>query len=89
MAQIEVVYVPESGDIWHSTHALQAGMTVHDVLVQSGVFEACPEARDYPVGIFSKPVTKAHGLKPGDRVEIYRALLVSPKEKRRMRAKKA
>ncbi|MCP4008702.1 MAG: RnfH family protein [Proteobacteria bacterium] len=40
-----------------------------------------------PIGIFGKQVTPDSLLKPGDRVEIYRPLLLSPTEARRLRAK--
>jgi uncharacterized protein len=88
MAPLEVVYVPSAGAVWHSTHTFQAGMTVQDALELSGVFLEYPEAMDHLVGIFSKQVKKTDMLKPGDRVEIYRALLSNPKDKRRTRAKK-
>jgi putative ubiquitin-RnfH superfamily antitoxin RatB of RatAB toxin-antitoxin module len=39
------------------------------------------------IGIFGKQVTLDTLLKPGDRVEIYRPLLLSPTEARRLRAK--
>ncbi len=40
-----------------------------------------------PIGIFGKQITPDTLLKPGDRVEIYRPLLLSPTEARRLRAK--
>jgi putative ubiquitin-RnfH superfamily antitoxin RatB of RatAB toxin-antitoxin module len=40
-----------------------------------------------PIGIFGKQITPDTILKPGDRVEIYRPLLLSPTEARRLRAK--
>ncbi len=40
-----------------------------------------------PVGVFGKKVTHDTILKPDDRVEIYRPLLLSPTEARRLRAK--
>ena len=38
------------------------------------------------VGIFSRKVSLDHVLREGDRIEIYRPLLVDPKEVRRLRA---
>jgi len=40
-----------------------------------------------PIGIFGKQITADTLLKPGDRVEIYRPLLLSPTEARRLRAR--
>lgn len=40
------------------------------------------------VGIFSKRVTLDTLLKEGDRIEIYRPLLIDPKELRRVKATK-
>lgn len=39
------------------------------------------------IGIFGKQISLDTVLKPGDRVEIYRPLLLSPTEARRLRAK--
>ncbi len=88
MGPVEVVYVSSNEAVWHTTHAFQSGMTVLDVLEQSGVFLKHPEALELSVGIFSKPVSKDQLLCAGDRVELYRPLLGDPKEKRRKRAKK-
>ena len=41
-----------------------------------------------PLGIFSEPVSDAQILRAGDRVEIYRPLLLDPKEIRKIRAEK-
>lgn len=88
MALVEVVYVSDKENVWHTTHVLASGMRVSDVLDASGVFLRYPEALDLPVGIFSTPVAKDRLLQAGDRVALYRPLLGDPKEKRRKRAKK-
>ena len=41
------------------------------------------------LGIFGKAVPATHELADGERVEIYRELLVDPKAVRRARAEKA
>lgn len=87
MLPIEVVYAPKGADIMYTSHAYYAGMTVADALTASGIFERYPEARDLPVGIFSKKVARDTCVRPGDRVEVYRPLLSDPKEKRRKRAR--
>lgn len=65
----------------------QAGMTVADAIERSGLrnLTSVPEALSY--GIFSVKVHDLdHVLQPGDRVELYRALRINPKEIRRKRA---
>jgi putative ubiquitin-RnfH superfamily antitoxin RatB of RatAB toxin-antitoxin module len=58
-----------------------ADATVRDALAASGLDgHAC--------GIFGKRVALDHRLQEGDRVEIYRALAMDPKEARRRRALK-
>lgn len=42
-----------------------------------------------PVGVYGQLVRPEQALKPGDRVEIYRALPTDPKAARRARAKQA
>jgi len=69
---------------------LAAGATVADAIEQSGIaamFEDF-ELDASKVGIFGQKVTLTQVLSDGDRVEIYRPLLVDPKEVRRQRALK-
>ena len=66
------------------------GTTVFEAAVQSGLANQFPEIDldTTPMGIFGvrvKPATTTI-LHPGDRVELYRSLLVDPKESRRTRA---
>jgi len=87
MVDVELLYLPASQEVVHSRLALAAGATVSDVLLASGVLASHPEVKGMPVGIFSTLVTLDTAVKSGDRVEIYRQLLVDPKEKRRQRAR--
>ena len=41
------------------------------------------------IGIFGAPVTRHRRLREGDRIEIYRTLLVDPKAARRSRVERA
>jgi putative ubiquitin-RnfH superfamily antitoxin RatB of RatAB toxin-antitoxin module len=61
---------------------LAAGATVADALRAAGV--EAPEG----IGIFGKRVSVDTRLADGDRVEIYRRLLMDPKEARRARARR-
>lgn len=83
---IELVYGPLGQPIIHVRVEYKEGLCISDALNQSGLLQSHPEIQDMPVGIFSKVVPHSTPLKPGDRIEIYRPLLVDPKEKRRQRA---
>ena len=69
---------------------LERGATVREAIVASGVLNEFPQIdlESVSVGIFSKLITLDAPLSDGDRVEIYRPLLVSPTEARRLRARR-
>lgn len=63
--------------------------TIENAIHRSGILIQFPEIdlAIQKVGVFSK-VKKLHDkVKAGDRIEIYRALTMDPKEMRRKRAK--
>jgi putative ubiquitin-RnfH superfamily antitoxin RatB of RatAB toxin-antitoxin module len=67
---------------------LAPGSTVADAVEQSGLYRQWPGMRQVPprYGVFSKPTDGTARLRDGDRVEVYRPLLVDPKQARRERA---
>ena len=67
---------------------LAPGAVVEDAIRQSGVLEQFPEIdlAANKVGVFGKLAKLDAALQPGDRVEIYRALIADPKEARRKKA---
>lgn len=69
---------------------VEAGLTIEAIIRLSGVLTLYPEInlQQQKVGIFSKPKTLTDIVQDGDRIEIYRALIIDPKEARRKRAKK-
>ncbi|KTD15121.1 Persistence and stress-resistance antitoxin PasI [Legionella gratiana] len=87
MVKIEVVYVPLKKTVVHKILELKLGATVSDALHASEIYVTYPETRSFPVGIFSKQVSLDQVLKEGDRIEIYRPLILDPKENRRKKAK--
>lgn len=87
MVEVELIYIPENQPVVHLQLSLPSGATVADVLEESGILDKFPDLKDLPVGIFSKQVTFDCKVKSGDRIEIYRPLIIDPKEKRRQRAK--
>ena len=74
------------------------GTTAFEAVQQSGIVEQFPEIdlENAKMGIFGQALgtkglkpPKEHVLEPRDRVEIYRPLIVDPKEVRKRRAEKA
>jgi len=68
--------------------SLPLGSTAREAVEQSGLLVKFPQINleTLTVGIFSRVVGLDHVLVAGDRVEIYRPLLMSPGEARRRRA---
>lgn len=84
---VELVYaLPERQ---HRVHLeLEAGATVEDAL--TAVARVAPFAEldlaTMPVGVFGRIVKRSDLLQPEDRLELYRPLVMDPKEARRRRA---
>lgn len=87
--KVEVVYALPSGEDV-STVGLAPGATMLDAVIASGVTERHPEIdlAHLKLGVFGKLVPREKRVADGDRVEIYRALAVDPKEARRRRVKR-
>jgi len=68
------------------------GTTIYDAVIQSGIIKIFPQIdmENDKFGIFGKAVKKPkeHELREGDRVEIYRPLIIDPKQARLNRAAK-
>ena len=91
MIRIEVAYAtPEKQKILAMDVA--EGTTLDQAVQQSGIEQHFPDIdlADYKAGVWSKAEKKPteRELKDGDRIEIYRPLLIDPKEARRNRAAK-
>ena len=67
---------------------MEEGATVRSAIVASGVAKILPDGVNLEgrVGIYGKPARLSQSLRHRDRIEIYRPLLVDPKEVRRLRA---
>lgn len=87
MVNVELVYVPASQNAVHLRLSLAAGASVADVLEQSGLLRSHPETVGMSTGVFGVLVPLTQVVKSGDRIEVYRPLLIDPKEKRRQRAR--
>lgn len=85
MLEIEIVYGSPDRQVL-KTMRLAEGTTVRAAALQSGldgIFEDL-NLHSAPLGIFGKAV-KDDTPRDGDRIEVYRPLLIDPKEARRKR----
>ena len=89
MLEIEVAYALPRRQFLRRLK-VPSGSTVREAIVQSGVLSKFPEIdlESVKVGIFSRPVDLDVLLNSGDRVEIYRPLILSPTDARRLRAER-
>ena len=65
-----------------------AGTTARQAVELMLADETTQQWANAPIGVFGKKVRDDYILQPHDRVEIYRSLLIDPKEARRLRAAK-
>lgn len=87
--QIEVAYALPHVQILQKLD-VPPDCTVEQAIQRSGILRQFPEIdlTKNKLGIFGK-FTQPHAvLQPHDRIEIYRPLIIDPKEARRLRAKK-
>ncbi len=83
---IEVVYCPRPGVTDLQSLLLAPGATVADAVQASGlVVRHGLDAEGLRLGVWGKPRSADSVLRERDRVEIYRPLIVDPKEARRQR----
>lgn len=94
---IEVAYATPARQLIIALE-VPVGTTAHEAVIRSGItaeFEEINPDKD-PMGIFSKvldgkgkPLPKDYKMQARDRVEIYRPLIIDPKQARLLRASKA
>jgi putative ubiquitin-RnfH superfamily antitoxin RatB of RatAB toxin-antitoxin module len=87
--RIEVVYCPRPGEADSRTLDLAGPLTVRSVLMASGLLEAHPQIDldAQPVGVWGRRCRLEDRVREGDRIELYRPLVIDPKEARRLRAR--
>ena len=87
MLEIEIVYGLADRQVLKNMTVAE-GTTVREAALQSGLEVEFPELdlQQAPLGIFGKVVKSETVLRDGDRIEVYRPLLIDPKEARRKRA---
>jgi putative ubiquitin-RnfH superfamily antitoxin RatB of RatAB toxin-antitoxin module len=83
---VEVAYSPRPGEAEVVALQMPAGSTLADALEASGLLPRHGlDVAAVRAGIWSRVREPATPLRERDRVEIYRGLLVDPKEARRQR----
>ena len=82
-----VVYCPRTGEVDEVAVVLPAGACVRDAVDVSGVLQrhAAVDLNQNRVGVWGKLRGLDAPLRDQDRVEIYRLLLIDPKDARRLR----
>lgn len=80
---VTVVWSPRARVVQSCALTLDAGSTLADALAAARAHFDLPE---HPVaGVWGRKQSLNHGLREGDRVEVYRPLGVDPKVARRQR----
>lgn len=88
LIKVEVAYArPSEQRIL--TVEIEENATIEKVIQQSGILTLFPEIdlRVVHVGIWSKKKKLTDRVQAGDRIEIYRPLIIDPKEARKNRVK--
>ena len=83
-----VTYSPGPRQVLEWPVEVPEGATLRDAVRASGFAQACPGMEAEDVGIWGRRGTPQQPVREGDRVEIYRGLLVDPKVARRERFQK-
>lgn len=81
--RVELVWSPQAGDVQQRWLDVEAGATIESVLC--GCADFTPPPGELRVGIWGRVRPLDTLLRERDRIEVYRALTVDPKEARRQR----
>lgn len=86
--RVEVVYSTADGLIIQEKLQMASGATLAHALQKSCLLERQPELWHAPCGIWGRLCKHDQVLRDQDRIEIYRPLVLDPKEARRQRQSK-
>jgi len=77
--QVGVAYSESNQQVWLNIEVPET-TTVQEAIERSGILKQFPHVNlaQQKVGIFGRLVKLDAGLKPGDRVEIYRGIIADP-----------
>lgn len=84
--QVSVAYSEPAGQVWLRIEVPE-DCTVEQAIVRSGILRQFPhlDLTERKVGIFGKLAGLDDGLRPGDRIEIYRGIVADPRTTPRRR----
>lgn len=84
--QVEIIYALPSLQKQYQLEVL-VNSTILQALEASGIFQDFPELQQQELllGVWGKRVTMQYVLQPDDRIEIYRPLLIEPKQARQIK----
>jgi putative ubiquitin-RnfH superfamily antitoxin RatB of RatAB toxin-antitoxin module len=84
---VSVVYSPAARQVHEVDLLLESGSTARQALLMSGFVQRFPELNQssLTIGVWGQKADFQQVLCEGDRLEIYRALVVDPKVARRQR----
>jgi uncharacterized protein len=86
--KVELVWSPCAGDVRRLELSIAEGSSVEQLLRGCAEFaDQLPRLAELKIGIWGRLRPLATPLRQHDRVEVYRALTVDPKEARRQRYK--
>ena len=87
LISVVVVTSPSAGQVQQADLLLPTGATVRDALRRSGLGLPVELVEDaaLKVGVWGQLRSLDHVLRDRDRVELYRALHIDPKDARRLR----
>lgn len=85
--RIEVVFALPERQVLLAPE-LPDGATVADAIAMSGIARHFPECNldELQAGIWGQPVDRERVVRKGDRIELFRALEMDPREARRLKA---
>lgn len=86
--RVEIVFALSDRQVLRCIE-VEEGASVAEVIRRSGIERQFPDAGidGLQAGVWGRPVERAHVLRAGDRVELYRPLEIDPKEARRLKAR--
>ena len=90
MPHVLVMYSPGPRQVLEWPLELPEGATLRDAVLASGWPQACPgqDVGAVEIGVWGRRGSLDQAARDGDRVEVYRPLLVDPKVARRERFRK-
>ena len=88
MPRVTVLYSPAPREVLEWSVEVPPGATMRDAVLASGWRALAPQGEVPEVGVWGRRCSALQVVREGDRVEIYRPLLVDPKVARRERFRK-